>query len=259
VSTVVAVAAVLVTGGTGLLGRRLVPELLERGHRVRVLARHVDGIGDGVEPVQGDVRSRERVGDAMRGMDIVVHAATNVRRGMRATEIEGTRNVVDAVERHGGHLIYVSIVGVDRHRFPYYKAKLAAEQVVESSRCSWTIQRATQFHDLLDMFLAMPVFIRTAKMAFQVVDARDVARRLAEIADTGPPSGRVPDFGGPEILPIRDLAASRREITGRRARLLPVPRIGFLRDFDDGQHLCPDHCDGRISWQEWLYASRASS
>ena len=145
VSTVAPVAAVLVTGGTGLLGKRLVPELVERGHRVRVLARHVDGIGGDVEPVEGDVRSPERVGDAMRGMDIVVHAATNVRRGMRATEIEGTRNVVDAVERHGGHLIYVSIVGVDRHRFPYYEAKWAAEQVVESSRCSWTIQRATQF------------------------------------------------------------------------------------------------------------------
>ena len=257
-STVAPVAAVLVTGGTGLLGKRLVPELVERGHRVRVLARHVDGIGGDVEPVEGDVRSPDRVGDAMRGMDVVVHAATNVRRGMRATEIEGTRNVVDAVERHGGHLIYVSIVGVDRHRFPYYKAKWAAEQVVESSRCSWTIQRATQFHDLLDMFLGMPVFIRTPKLAFQVVDARDVARRIADIADAGP-SGRVPDFGGPEILPIRDLAASRREITGRRARLLPVPRIGFLRDFDDGQHLCPDDCDGRTSWQEWLYASRANS
>jgi uncharacterized protein YbjT (DUF2867 family) len=254
---VVPVAAVLVTGGTGLLGKRLVPELVQRGHRVRVLARHVDGIGDGVEPVQGDVRSPERVGDAMRGMDTVIHAATNARRRVRTTEIDGTRNVVDAVERHGGHLIYISIVGVDRHRFPYYKAKWAAEQVVESSRCSWTIQRATQFHDLLDVLLGMPLFIRTPKLAFQVVDAQDVARRLADVAEAGP-SGRVPDFGGPEILPIRDLAATRREITGRRARLLPVPRIGLLRDFDDGKHMCPDHRDGRITWQQWLHASVAA-
>lgn len=163
----------------------------------------------------------------------------------------GIRNVVDAVTATGAHLLYVSIVGVDRHRFPYYKVKREAERIISASRCEWTIQRATQFHDLLDAFLAMPLFLRTPHLAFQVVDAGEVAQRL--IAPTeGAPKGRAPDFGGPEIVPISTLASTRREITGRPVALLPVPRVGFLRDFDDGRHRCPDRRDGHKTWSEWL-------
>lgn len=101
------------------------------------------------------------------------------------------------------------------------------------------------------MFLGYPLFIATPHLAFQVVDAGDVADRLADLVDAGP-CERALDFGGPEVLGIRDRAASRQRITHQRARLLRVPRIGFLRDFDDGQHLCPDHRTGRTTWNEWL-------
>lgn len=246
-------ARVLVTGGTGMLGRRLVPLLVERGHEVRVFARRVASVADGAELMRGDVRTGQGLGPAVQDVDTVVHAATNPRRGVRKTEVLGTRNVLEAIERSGAHLVYVSIVGVDRHRFPYYKAKWEAERVVESSGVPSTIQRATQFHDLVDMFLSYPLFIKTPHLAFQVVDAGDVAARLADLVETGP-GGRAPDFGGPDVLGIRELAASRREITGKRARLLPVPRVGPIRDFDNGYHLCPDQRTGRLTWQEWLHA-----
>jgi uncharacterized protein YbjT (DUF2867 family) len=212
-------------------------------------------VANGAEAVRGDVRTGEGLRDAVRGVDAVVHAASNPRRRVRQTEVLGTRNVLGAIAGSGAHLVYVSIVGVDRHRFPYYKAKWEAEQVVSSSAAPWTIQRATQFHDLLELFLGYPVFIATPHLAFQVVDAGEVAGRLVDLVEAGP-SGRAPDFGGPEVLGIRELAATRRRITGRRARLLRVPRLGPLRELDDGRHLCPDNRIGRITWEEWLETSR---
>ncbi|MGH9288135.1 MAG: SDR family oxidoreductase [Acidimicrobiales bacterium] len=244
---------VLVTGGTGMLGRRLVPLLVERGHAVRLLARRAASDRDEVEALRGDVRTGEGLDPAVRGVDAVVHAATSPRRHARKTEVLGTRNVLNAISHSGSpvHLIYVSIVGVDRNRFPYYKAKREAERVVESSGMGWSIQRATQFHDLLDQFLSGRVFVRTPNLSFQVVDAGEVAGRLADLVEAGP-NARAPDFGGPQVLNIRELASARREATGRAARLIPVPPLGPLRDFDAGHHLCPDHRSGRTTWRQWL-------
>ena len=244
-------AGVLVTGGTGVLGRQLVPVLLERGHEVRVMARHPAAVADGAELLIGDVRSGDGLGAAIEDVDTVIHAATSPRWAARKTEVAGIRNVLTAMATSRAHLIYVSIVGVDRNRLPYYKAKVEAERVVESSTVPWTIQRATQFHDLLDLFLSYPLFITTPNLAFQVVDTRDVSARLADLVDAGP-GERAPDFGGPDVISIRELAASRREISGRRARLLRVPRAGPIRDFDNGHHLCPDQRNGHRTWQDWL-------
>lgn len=249
---------VLVTGGTGMLGRKLVPRLVERGHTVRTLSRRAAVVDDRAEAMRGDVISGEGLAAAVAGVDVVVHAATNAQWRARRTELAGTRNVLEAIAGSDVHLIYVSIVGVDGHRFPYYKAKWAAEQLVESSSVGWTIQRATQFHDLLDRFLGLPVFPATPNLAFQVVDAGEVAARLGDLVEADP-GARVEDFGGPEVLGIRDLAASRRRITDRRSRLLRVPRLGPLRDLDDGLHHCPDHKVGRTSWEDWLRADSERS
>jgi uncharacterized protein YbjT (DUF2867 family) len=184
-----------------------------------------------------------------------VRAATHAR-----PRYSAPRNVLNAISHSGSpvHLIYVSIVGVDRSRFPYYKAKREAERLVESSGMGWSIQRATQFHDLLDQFLSGRVFVRTPNLSFQVVDAGEVAGRLADLVEAGP-SARAPDFGGPQVLNIRELANARREATGRAARLIPVPPLGPLRDFDAGHHLCPDHRSGRTTWRQWLATTRGDA
>ncbi|MDQ3304371.1 MAG: NAD(P)H-binding protein [Actinomycetota bacterium] len=247
-------AKVLVTGGMGLLGSRLVPVLSARFHDVRVLSRHAspERVPSNVQAVVGDVRINEGLNEAVAGVDAVVHAATSPRRRATATEVEGTRHMLEAATRAGvPNFVYISIVGVGRHRFPYYQAKWAAEQLVEAAPGGWTIQRETQFHDLLDMFLGFPLFPSTHRMAFQPIDAGEVSERLAELIERGP-SGRVTDLGGPEVLTVRQLCDARYDITSRRTRLLPVPRLGFLRDFDEGLQLAPDHKFGRITWSEWL-------
>ena len=252
-------AAVVVTGGTGTLGRALVPKLVDAGHEVAVLSRRTQPrLPADVAARQGDVRTGEGVEAAIDGADVVIHAASSPRRQVRETEEAGARTVSAAARRTGAHLVYVSIVGVDRHRFPYYRAKRAAERIVADSGADWTVLRATQFHNLIDQMLRGGVFIRTRHMRFQPVDVGEVAARLVELA-AGPARGLAPDFGGPEVLPIRDLAAARRAITGRRTRLVLVPAVGGpLADYDAGLHLTPDHRSGIRTWQEWL-ADRISA
>jgi uncharacterized protein YbjT (DUF2867 family) len=198
--------------------------------------------------VSGDVRTGEGLDRAVAGTDVVIHAATS---GKRGVEVEGTAKVVTAARGAGAHLIYVSIVGVDKMRFGYYRAKDDAEKLVESGGGRWTIQRATQFHDLVDRFLGWRVFPVTTHLSFQPVDTGDVSDRLADLVEVGP-SGRAEDFGGPAVVPLRALAAARRRITGSGTVLVPVPAVGLLQDFDRGRHLCPDHAHGRVTWEEWL-------
>ena len=254
-------ATVLVTGGTGSLGSQLVPRLVARGHTVRSFSRHGRPNGGGAAPAvegvsytQGDVRSGAGLSEASVGVDALIHAVTSPRLS-RAVELEGTANVVTAAEKAGAHLIYMSIVGVDTMSYSYYRAKHDAEKVVESASARWSIQRATQFHELLDRFLGWKIFPVTKNLSFQPVDTGDVSERLADLVEAGP-SGRAEDFGGPSVVPLRQLAATRRRITGRAAILVPIPPVGPLKDFDQGRHLTPDHAAGRVTWEDWLTKER---
>jgi uncharacterized protein YbjT (DUF2867 family) len=203
------------------------------------------------------VRTGEGIETAAAGCDTIVHAATNAQWRARETEVEGTRHVVEAARKTGAHLIYVSIVGVDRHRMPYYKAKWVAEQVVEASDIPWTILRATQFHDLLDRILGFRFVPVPRRTPFQPVDGAEVADVLADLVDAGP-SGRAPDVGGPQVLTIKELNDARARITRRLAVLVPVPAVWFVRDFVDGRHLPTDGVKGRVTWEEWLRKRNAS-
>ena len=249
-------AQVLVIGGTGTLGRRLSSVLVERGHGVRVLSRQsAPVVPTGVVAHRGDIRTGEGLATALDGIDTVIQSVAATR-GPKATELEGMRTLVAA--RGERHVIYVSIVGVDRHPFAYYRTKLEAERLLEQSGGRWTIQRATQFHDLVDRFLALPVFAKTPHLRFQPVATDDVSVRLAELVAAGP-SGHAPDFSGPEILSIDSLNQIRATVTGKRARLIPLPLIGFLKAFDQGVHLAPDNPSGTQTWEVWLRARPAAT
>jgi uncharacterized protein YbjT (DUF2867 family) len=245
------VAQVLVIGGTGTLGRRLTPLLVECGHGVHVLSRHSAPIVPaGVVAHCGDVRTGEGLAAALDGVETVIQSVAATR-GAKATELDGMRSLLAA--RGDRHVIYVSIVGVDRNPFGYYRTKLEAERLLEQSGGNWTIQRATQFHDLIDRFLGMPLFVRTPHLRFQPVATDDLSVRLAERVAAGP-GGHAPDFGGPEIISIGELDRIRARVTGKRARLLPLPVAGFLKAFDQGAQLAPDHLSGTETWEAWLTA-----
>jgi uncharacterized protein YbjT (DUF2867 family) len=134
---------ILVTGGTGTLGRHVVTQLRAAGRDVRVLSRHRHASGDGIEQVTADLRKGEGIEPAVDGAGIIVHCA-----GSTKGDDEATRNLVRAASRAGTpHLVYISVIGVDRiplvsgvdrAMFGYFGSKLAAERVVADSGLPWT-------------------------------------------------------------------------------------------------------------------------
>jgi uncharacterized protein YbjT (DUF2867 family) len=254
---------VAVTGGTGLLGRLVVERLTEQGHRVKVLThRAPDRSGaptstPSLQVVSGDLRDREQVARALTGVDAVVHCGSDPRHAQEV-DVTGTQHLLEGMRRAGcRHLVYVSIVGVDRIPVTYYKAKLEAERRIEDQDgVPWTIQRATQFHpflaDMLARLVRLPVIPLPSALRFQPVDVQEVADRLVEQV-LAAPVGRAPDFGGPEVLTARELAGPFLESRSTRRLILPAPLPGALgRAFRAGANLCPDHAHGRRTWQQFL-------
>ncbi len=245
-------SVVLVTGGTGTLGRHLVPLLGERGHEVRVLSRR-PGAGTHV----GDLSTGAGVAEAAAGAELIVHAASDRRMGR--SDPAGTRNLLAAA---GGcrHLLYISIVGVDAIPYLYYRKKLACEQIIGASPVPSTVLRATQFHELLAAVLGplsrWPVAPLPLDARFQSVAAAEVAARAAELLD-GDPAGRAPDFGGPQVLGLRSIVRTwRRYHDGRPRNVLNIRWPGDLyHGLADGLHTCPEHADGRQTWAEFVAAT----
>ncbi|MFG2297901.1 SDR family oxidoreductase [Streptomyces sp. NPDC048603] len=237
---------IVVTGGTGTLGRPLVRRLRESGHEVRVLSR-----SSADYPV--DLLQGTGLDAALAGAEVVVHCASNPRGG---DEKAAARLVAAARTAGVRHLVYISIVGVDRVPLPYYKAKYAVERMLEESGLGWTVLRTTQFHDLvLGYFRAMaklPVLLVPAGVADQPIEVEEVAARLAELA-VAPPAGRVADMGGPETHVMTDLAHVYLRAAGRRRPVLGVRLPGkTFAAFRRGGHLTPSHAVGKGRFTEFL-------
>jgi uncharacterized protein YbjT (DUF2867 family) len=243
-------ATVLVTGPAGALGSALLPRLVARGHQVRALVHATSIDGADIHVIHGDVRTGAGLLEAFAGVDTVIHTATSPFRSAKATEIEGIGHVIEAARSVNAHLVYPSIVGVDDIGGTYYRAKREAERMVESSQ-RWTIQRATQFHPILDRMLGHRIFPVTSNLAFQPLDVGDFADHIVELVDGGA-VGYAEGFGGPEVLTVRAMVATREAVTNRRTMLIPIPPIGPLRALEAGHQLCPDHARGTVTWERWL-------
>ncbi len=257
---------VLVTGGTGHLGRSVVARL-KPSYRVRVLARS-PGSDPDVEWIRGDLATGEGITAAVSGAQVVVHAATlspAARRGYLLpvdfwrsppeADVDGTRRLLDAAVRANvAHFAYVSIVGVDRARIPYMRVKHTAEELVRTGQVPWSILRATQFHWLTDRMLGkaarLPVVPLPTDLRTQPVDSRDFAAYLVGRLAEGP-GGQCADFGGPEVLTLGALLTTWRQIRGRQPRMMRIPVPSAVeraaRDLT-----CPAGKRGTLTWAEWL-------
>jgi uncharacterized protein YbjT (DUF2867 family) len=254
-------STILVTGGTGTLGRHLVPGLRDAGHDLRVLSRHRHESVDGIEYVTGDLLKDEGVDPAVDGAAIIVHCA-----GANKGDDEATRNLVRAASRAGTqHLVYISVIGadrvplvsgVDRTMFGYFGAKLAAERAVEGSGLPWTTLRAAQFHDLFlkvaRSMTKLPLIPVPAGFRFQPVDAGEVAARLVELA-LGTPAGLVPDIAGPRDYAMADLLRSYLRARGRHRLMVPVRLPGKAASaVRAGANLPLQGAAGHRAWEDFL-------
>jgi uncharacterized protein YbjT (DUF2867 family) len=250
---------VLVTGGAGSLGRALVPALTREGHTARVMSRRVAPASAAaeVEWASADLVNGEGLCAAVEGVDVVIHAATDVLRA-EAVDVGGTRRLVEAARASGvAHLIYISIVGIDEIPFGYYRRKLAAEKIVESSGVPFSVLRATQFHSLIDFFLTqvarVPLLMPLpTAFKFQSVDEGEVAERLSACVNAGP-RGRLPDFGGPRVLTLGEMARTWKGARGVTKHVVNLTLPGAVAAcFRAGKNTAPEGERGVVSWEEWL-------
>lgn len=258
---------ILVTGGAGHLGRPLVKYLSEAGYYVRGMSRRANpGEGwPGAEWKQGDIKTGAGLAEAIQGMDVVIHLAaiTNPK-----ADFEGTRRVVEVAKEAGvAHLVFISIVGIERVPWSGGKARLAGEDFIEHSGIPWSIQRATQFHygiDFLLNFLSkLPlVMLVPTDFPLQPVDEEEVARRLFEIVQAGP-SGRLPDMGGPQVSTTGELAQIWLKQRGMHRPIIPLWLPGKMaRALRQGGNTCPQQATGTVAWEAWLqkhYGQQESS
>jgi uncharacterized protein YbjT (DUF2867 family) len=252
---------VLVTGGAGMLGHKVAKELTETGYSVRVMSRKREptNLLCATEWAQADLETGQGMADAVAGIDVVVHAASSPFKHTRRIDVEGTRLLLELARVAGvAHVIYISIVGIDRIPYYYYRAKLAAEELVKNSGIPWSVLRATQFHYLVDLFFQAAtkvplVTLLPTDLQCQSIAESEVASRLCEIAVAGP-SGRLADLGGPEVRTAGEMARTWLMLRGLHRRVLPLHLPGKVaQGFRRGDNTCPDQpVRGHITWAEWV-------
>ena len=243
---------VLVTGASGDLGSAVVPRLTAAGHVVRPMSRRA-------RPgwVVADLAAGTGLHEAVRGVDAIVHLASAAGRGVRRTDVVGTRRLFAAAAAAGvRHGLYMSIVGVDRVPLGYYRAKLAAEEEIQGSGVPFTILRGTQFPALIDSLLTVssrlgPLVIDRS-LRIQPVHVADVADRIAELL-AGPPVDGILEVAGPETLTLGDLAQAWLTARGSRRPVWPVRLPGRLaRSVRAGGLTSATAPAGKRTWQDYL-------
>ncbi|MGK3953763.1 SDR family oxidoreductase [Microbacterium sp. I2] len=242
---------ILVTGGTGTIGRRVVTLLHGAGRDVRVLSRRGGTDAPGIQHVVGDTREGAGLDAAFAGAPTVVHLAG----GPKGDDV-GARNVAEAAQRAGtSHLLLISVIGAGDVPIGYVRAKGEAERVVRESAVPFTILRAAQLHSLLLPVASKLSSLRIAPrdVRLEPVDGEAVATRLAELA-LGGPSGRVADLAGPEVLTFADLVAQYNAHHELKRRVMGMPVPGALgRAYREGANLASAPVD-RVgaTWQQFL-------
>jgi uncharacterized protein YbjT (DUF2867 family) len=259
---------IVVTGGTGTLGRLVVARLRHEGRSVRTLSRgkrsdvgRQPGPNERIEHVTADLATGEGVDTALTGAEIVIHCA-----GTAKGDGDKARHLLRAASAAGvRHLVFISVVGadripmagaIDRAMFGYFGAKLDAELAVAGSSVPWTTLRATQFFDLTlstaQGLSQLPVIPVPSGFRFQPIDASEVADRLVALA-LGAPSGLVPAIGGPRIYEMAALVRSYLEAVGKRRAIVSMPVPGKAASaIRAGANLAPDRAVGRRTWEEFL-------
>lgn len=252
---------ILVTGGTGTLGRHVVQRLRNADRSLRVLSRHSRESDGGIEFVAGDLTTGTGIEAAVEGAEIIVHCA-----GTSKGDGEKALHLVEAASQAGTrHLVYISVVGadqvpvvsgIDRAMFGYFASKLAGERVVADSGIPWTTLRATQFQEsflmLARQMAKLPVMPVAAGMRFQPIAVDEVAAQLVDLA-LGMPIGLAPAIAGPRVYTMAGLLREYLQASHRRRPIIPLWVPGkAARAIRDGANLARERAVGRRTWEEFL-------
>lgn len=247
---------IVVVGGSGLIGKKLIARLRERGHEAVPASP-----SSGVNALTG-----EGLAGALAGASVVVDVANSPSFADAAVLeffVTSTRNLMAAAEVAGvGHYVALSVVGSDR--LPdsgYMRAKVAQERLIAAGKVPYTIVRATQFFEFLGA-IAGPgadgdtVHLPTAPM--QPLAADDVAAALTDIA-VGPPVNAVIELAGPEALPIAEFVGRFLAASGDMRTVVADPQARYFGAALDERGLAPGANPrlGSIRFEDWFSRSAA--
>lgn len=233
---------VLVTGATGYVGSRLVPELVEAGHTVRAATRDVDGLdrfswSGKVEPVAFDVTDDDSVAAAVASVDAVVYLVHSMADGdFVEKDREAAERVAGACERAGvGHLVYLSGLVPDGELSDHLRSRREVEEIFEASDVPATTLRAamvvgggsTSFELMRKLSRRMlvtlvPTWMRRSLQPVAVEDVVEVLARAVGVADPDRVD-RGYDLGGDEVLSYPDLLLLYADVAGIRRPQVVVP------------------------------------
>jgi uncharacterized protein YbjT (DUF2867 family) len=248
---------IVVIGGSGLIGTKVVRKLSEQGHDARAASPN-----SGVDATTG-----RGLVEALEGADVVVDVSNSPSfedAAVLAFFESSGRNLARA-EREAGvsHHVALSVVGTDR--LPdsgYFRAKLAQEQLVRGSGIPYTIVRATQFFEFLRAIAASGTTdnrVRMPSASFQPIAAEDVATAVAAAAVASPENGMI-EIAGPERLPMSEIIARYLKGTNDPREVVSDPQALYFGAYLDDSSLVPGKNPrlGTIRLGDWIDQSRAA-
>lgn len=236
---------VLIAGGTGRLGTRVVELLTTRRMHLRVLTRdraRAAHLPEAVEVVEGDVRDFDSLPAAVAGATIVISSIQGLddrKSSPEATDRDGNRNLIQAAKEAGvGHFVFVSALGAGPdHPMSMQRAKYAAEQTLKLSGLSWTIIRPPAFMEFWATLVGKPLLETGRTRVFgrgnnpvNFVSIGDVATAV-EMALVGPDLRGVElDMGGPENLTVNQVVEIFERASGKKAKVshVPIPAMRLM-------------------------------
>jgi NADH dehydrogenase len=234
---------VLVTGGTGVVGRPAIKHLIGRGHQVRLLSRNAERDAQdwdhGVEPFPAQVGDAGSLKGAADGCDAVLHMAGIASEDPPETTFDsvnvgGTRNVLAEAERAGvRRFVFVSSLGAERGQSGYHRSKLESEGLVRGFSKSWLILRPGNVYGpgdevislLLKMVRTLPAVpvVGGGDQPFQPIWSDDLGIALARAVDDEKHAGEVLELAGNDIITNEELLDRLSAVTGKKPLRVPLP------------------------------------
>jgi len=243
---------IVVIGGTGLIGSKLVSRLREQGHEAVAASP-----GTGVDTVTG-----QGLAEALAGSQVVVDVSNAPDWGDAAVMDffqTSTRNILAAETAAGvGHHVALSVVGTERLQGSgYFRAKLAQEEAIKAAAIPSTILRATQFFEFIGRIADSSAHDGTVSLPplfFQPVAADDVAAALADIAQGAPVNGTV-ELAGPERFRLDEFVRRYLSATSDPRQVVTDARAPYYGLQVSDEHALVPGDDPRIGatrFADWL-------
>jgi uncharacterized protein YbjT (DUF2867 family) len=242
---------IVVIGGTGLIGSKLVTRLRQQGHEAVAASPNT-----GVNTITGD-----GLKEALAGAQAVVDVANSPSfedEAVLAFFRTSGRNLLAAEKAaRVGHHVALSVVGADR--LPdsgYLRAKLEQERLIKASGIPYTILRSTQFFEFAGAIAQAGTVGQTVHLSpalFQPIASDDVVAALADVAVAAPVNGTV-EVAGPEPLPLDDVVRRYLRASGDAREVVADVRARYFGTPLDDRSLTPGDNPriGSTRFEEWL-------